>query len=314
MKEKKKEKSESFMQINQDVEKAIKILKEGGIVIFPTDTAFGIGCRIDNEKTIQRLFEIRKRPCNQATPVLVDSLRMAEDYLLDIPKEVINQLIKPYWPGALTIVLPCKLKKVPSLVRGEGNNLGVRMPKHKTTQTLIQGIGVPILGPSANFHGDKTPYQFEDLNPELIHLVDYVIHGKCSVCQASTVIDCSVKPWRILRKGAVRIQNFNQSVILFIDSASNKEISVGVKINGKGYITKEKIGSQKAQAVLPMIEKLLKKHKLNLKDLTKIEVNTGSGSFTGLRVGIAIANALAFALKISVNEKKKKQFVEPKYE
>lgn len=293
------------------IKKAIEILKNGGIVIFPTDTAFGIGCRIDDKKAIERLFKIRKRPEDQATPVLVDTLKMAQDFLLPIPKKVVDLLIKPYWPGALTIILPCRIEKVPSLVRGKGNNLGVRIPNHSVAQAIIKGVGVPMLGPSANFHGEKTPYKFEDLNPELISLADYVVPGKCSVCQTSTVIDCSFEPWRILRKGAVEISNLKKDVVLIIDTSSNEEITVGLKIDGKEDIIKEKIGYQKAQIVLPMTEKLLEKHGLNLNNLTSIEVNTGPGSFTGLRVGVAIANALAFALKIPIN---KKQFVEPKYE
>lgn len=192
--------------MDKNIQKAIKILREGGIVIFPTDTAFGIGCRIDNEKAIERLFDIRKRPRNQPVSVLVDSIEMAQDYLLPISEEVKQKLIKKYWPGALTIVLQSRTDKVPSLVRGGGNNLGVRMPNNKITLSLIKGVGVPILGPSANFHGERTPYELKDLNPELIKLVDYVVSSQDKSGEnASTVIDCSKKPWKILRKGAVRI-------------------------------------------------------------------------------------------------------------
>jgi tRNA threonylcarbamoyladenosine biosynthesis protein TsaB len=86
--------------------------------------------------------------------------------------------------------------------------------------------------------------------------------------------------------------------ILLIDTSSNKEIKVGIRINGKEYIIKRKIGKNKAQVALPMIDKLLKQQGIALKDLKSIEVNTSHGSFTGIRVGMAIANALAFALKI----------------
>lgn len=192
--------------MKNDIQKAIKILKEGGIVIFPTDTAFGVGCRIDDEKAIERLFNIRKRPKNQPVPVLVDSIEMAQDYLLPISEEIEQKLIKKYWPGALTIVLRSRTDKVPSLVRGGGNNLGVRMPSNKITLSLIKGVNVPILGPSANFHGEKTPYELKDLDPELIKLVDYAVTSQDkSGEKASTVIDCSRKLWQILRKGAVRI-------------------------------------------------------------------------------------------------------------
>lgn len=185
------------------ISEAIKILKQGGIVIFPTDTAFGIGCRIDNEKAVKRLFEMRKRPETKPTPVLIDTVKMAQDYLLPIPKDVIDKLIEPYWPGALTIILPCKIEKVPTLVRGSMKTLGVRIPNHAIARSIIRELGMPILGPSANFHGEKTPYSINELDPKLIKLVDYVVPGECLIKQASTVIDCSKKPWKVIRKGAI---------------------------------------------------------------------------------------------------------------
>jgi L-threonylcarbamoyladenylate synthase len=92
---------------------------------------------------------------------------------------------------------------VPSLVRGGSATLGVRIPNHEIARSIIRGFGKPILGPSANFHGGQTPYTFEDLDPELLKLVDVVVKGMCSVGKASTVIDCSEEPWKVLRQGTV---------------------------------------------------------------------------------------------------------------
>jgi len=191
--------------MDEKISKAIETVNKGGIIIFPTDTAFGIGCRIDNEKAVERLFEIRKRPFSKPVPVLVESVKMAKGYA-QVPKEVQDKLIKVYWPGALTIVFKAREDKVPSLVRGGTKTLGVRMPDHKVIRTIISGVGVPILGPSANFHGEKTPYELNDLNEDLIKQVDYVVCGECTLKKESTVIDCSVKPWEILRQGAVKVQ------------------------------------------------------------------------------------------------------------
>ncbi len=193
-----------------DVTKAVNILKKGGIVIFPTDTAFGIGCRMDDKDTVRRLFKIRRRPETQATSVLISSLKMAEAYLQPVPQEVIDRLIQPYWPGALTIILDCQNMKVSELIRGGTQTLGVRVPDHLITLTIIDAVGVPILGPSANFSGEKTPYRFEDLDPELVKLVDYVVPGKCTVHQASTVIDATREPWKVLREGAVHLEMRNE--------------------------------------------------------------------------------------------------------
>ena len=102
----------------------------------------------------------------------------------------------------------------------------------------------------------------------------------------------------------------NNETILIIDTSNSQETIVGLKINGKKHFLKGSSKILKAQNVLPLIEKIIKKHCLKPKDLTAIRVNTGPGSFTGLRVGMAVANALAWALKIPVNGKKQ---VEPKY-
>lgn len=191
--------------MNKQIKEAVKVLNRGGIVIFPTDTTFGIGCRIDNELAIKRLFQIRKRPISQATPVLVSGLKMAQEYVLEVPKDVKEKLIDKFWPGALTIILQSRIDMVPELVRGHGTTIGVRMPNNQVIQAIIKNVGVPILGPSANFHGEKTPYGFKELNNKLVKLVDYVVSGECELKKSSTVIDCSKNLWEILRQGALRV-------------------------------------------------------------------------------------------------------------
>lgn len=191
--------------MKRQIEKAVRVLNKGGIIIFPTDTAFGIGCRMDSESAVARLFSIRKKPQGQSVSVLVDSLEMAQKYLKPLDKKV-KTLMEKYWPGALTIVYKCRTDKVAPLIRRDGETLGVRMPDHETILGLIKGVGVPILGPSANFHGERTPYELEDLDPELIKLVDYVFPGETkNIGSASTVIDVSTSPWKIIRKGAIKI-------------------------------------------------------------------------------------------------------------
>ena len=294
--------------MDSEIEKAIEVLKSGGIVIFPTDTAFGIGCRIDNQESMKRLFEIRKRKKNKPVLALVDSIEMAQNYLLPIPKKVKDELVNVYWPGKLTIILQSRKDKVPNLVTGGTGTLGVRFPNSPTILELIKGIGVPIIAPSANFSGERTPFKFEELNPKLVKQVDYVLSGKTSLKRnVSTVIDCTVTPWKIVREGAVKIQNLEfriQNVTLLLDTSDNKKITVGLNINSREYINTKKITSNKSQIVLSMIDEILKKHSLKPEDLSEIRVNAGPGSFTGLRVGLAIANALSFTLKIPINGRK----------
>lgn len=190
--------------MNEEIRIAADILKKGGLVIFPTDTAFGIGCRLDDEEAVKRLYDVRKRPYSQPAPVLVSSIAMAGEYLSSpLPSDVKEKLINVFWPGGLTIILPCKTEKVPLLARGGSESIGLRLPAHKELVTLIKEVGVPLLGPSANFHGEQTPYSYDNLNKELIGKVDYVLKGACSIKESSTVVDCTRRPWIILRKGAV---------------------------------------------------------------------------------------------------------------
>lgn len=184
--------------------KAIEVVKNGGIIIYPTDTAFGVGCRIDNTKAVDRLFAIRKRPVSQAMPVLVNSVDMALAYY-DSSSDIVRHLMEQYWPGALTIVARCKKNLIYSPIRGGGDTVGIRMPNHKIILDIIKGVGVPILEPSANFHGDATPYSLAELSREFMTQVDYVVPGECTVKQASTVVDCSQVPYKILRQGAVKL-------------------------------------------------------------------------------------------------------------
>lgn len=103
------------------------------------------------------------------------------------------------------------------------------------------------------------------------------------------------------------------NIILIIDTSSNEKIKVGLILNRNEFIIEQKLDKQKAQAILPLIEKILKENKITLKDITQIQVNPGPGSFTGIRVGLTVANTLAFLLKIPVNNKPLGQFPEPIY-
>jgi len=188
------------------IQQAIDIIRDGGIVIYPTDTAFAIGCRVDRPRSVDRLYRIRGRSRRKAAPVLVSSHEMARGYYSS-PSEIVRRLMDRYWPGALTIVAPCRKDLVYSPIRGGGDTIGLRMPDHDVARTLIAAVGVPILGPSANFHGKPTPFRLEDLDDELVKLVDAVVPGTCRFGVVSTVIDCTTSPPTILRRGAIDLKS-----------------------------------------------------------------------------------------------------------
>lgn len=192
--------------LKSEIAKAIEILEKGGIVIFPTEAVYGIGCRIDDKRAVKRLRKLRGREEGKPFLVLVENMEMAKKYLQKLPIEV-EDLMKKYWPGPLTIVCDCRKDLVPSEVRAGGKTLGVRMPDHQVSLDLIKGVGVPILAPSANFAGEKPAFKLGDLSPELVKIVDYVLKAPCGKYKKpSTVIDCTKESWRILREGAVKVK------------------------------------------------------------------------------------------------------------
>jgi len=184
--------------------KVVKILNRGSLVIFPTDTAYGLGCRIDKPAALKKLQKITRRPSNMPSPVLVSSLSMAQKYLQKTTPEL-KSLARKFWPGPLTLIYRCKTQKVHPLVRGGKKTLGVRQPNHSLILKIIKKIDVPIIGTSANIHGHQTPFNKKDLNPKLIKKVDLIIYGRCLHNQASTVLDLSKTPWQVLRRGSIKV-------------------------------------------------------------------------------------------------------------
>lgn len=282
--------------MQETLRKAIEIVRSGGIIIYPTDTAWGIGCRIDSKESVDRLFKIRHRPLSQATPLLVSSITMALAYY-SRPSTIVRRLMERYWPGGLTIVAPCKTHIIYSPIRGAGKTIGLRMPDHRIPLAVIRGVGVPIIGCSANFSGQRTAHNLEDLDSGLVALVDMVVPGKCRGKIASTVVDCSIEPYTILRRGAVKLRS---SFELSID-ASSSDTKVIFLINNQRFVYRSHVSMTKAQVILPLLDNALRKHHKSIYDVTGITVHTGPGSYTGLRVAAAIANTLGILLSVPVN-------------
>lgn len=186
---KQKEKS-----LSQDLTNAVRILKSGGVIVFPTDTVYGIGCVFDNVLGIDRIYKIKGTKKSQRFPILISSQSQIEQFAT--VNESAKKLMKKYWPGGLTILMKSK----------SGNEkLGFRMPNSKLALKLISKVGKPIIGTSANFHGKDTPTSYEELDPQFVKRVDAVIVGDCKDAKESTVVDTTFKPPKILRQGAVNL-------------------------------------------------------------------------------------------------------------
>lgn len=172
---------------------AVEVLKAGGVVIFPTDTVWGMGVAADNPAAIKKFYKIKKRETDKPTAILVADLEQAEK--LGQFSDEVRKVAERYWPGALTLVVPGK----------ERNAIGLRVPGWPLVQELCRQVG-GILAGSANFAGERAPMKRKEINRELGNKVDLVMEGECGGQEASTVLDTTVEPWKVIRQGTVVIR------------------------------------------------------------------------------------------------------------
>lgn len=180
------------MKIGKDISLAASIIKDGGIVAYPTETVYGIGALATNEKAIRRVFEIKKRPITQPLSIAVSSLEMMES----VAQIECVDFIKKFLPGPVTVILK-KKKVLPDILTSGSGYVGIRYPDDPVALKLISMTG-PIVSTSANLHGEKDPVIAE----EITIAVDYVLDGGRSRYGApSTIVD--LHEYTIVRKGVM---------------------------------------------------------------------------------------------------------------
>lgn len=185
----------------EEIAAAIARLKAGGIVAFPTETVYGLGADAFNPKAVARVFELKGRPANNPLIVHVASAAMAREVVSNWPRGA-DALAEAFWPGPLSIVLP-KSTRVPSIVTAGGANVAVRCPEHPLTLALIETLGTPLVGPSANPSGRTSPTSAEHVRASFTERDVLVLDG--GVCRRgieSTVLQLLPSP-RILRPGVI---------------------------------------------------------------------------------------------------------------
>lgn len=188
--------------IKQQIEKGIGILRQGGIVAYPTDTVYGLGARADDIHAVERIFRVKNRPPELALPILLADISEIESVASSIPRQA-RLLIDAFMPGALTLVLP-KSASVPDIVSGGKDTVAVRVPDHEVTIALIRGTGSPVVGTSANYSGKSSPLTADEVYEQLGDNVDFIIDGgRCPGGTESTIIDVTANVPVILREGAI---------------------------------------------------------------------------------------------------------------
>lgn len=179
---------------------AAHLLREGKLVVVPTETVYGLAARALNEEAIARVFEAKGRPSDNPLIVHIGGLADLGDIARAIP-EAAHKLARAFWPGPLTFVLP-KTDLIPAIVTAGLDTVAVRAPNHPVALELAKLAG-PFAAPSANRFMSVSPTRVEHLDAELLEHVDLVIDGgPCEVGVESTVLDLTDKP-RILRPGGV---------------------------------------------------------------------------------------------------------------
>jgi L-threonylcarbamoyladenylate synthase len=188
--------------IQKQVEQAVSILKQGGIVAFPTDTVYGLGAAVSLPRAVERVYEVKERAKNMPLPLLLGDKSQIDEVAEAVPP-IAWLLAEKFLPGGLTMVL-FKSKSVPDTVSGGGKTVAIRIPDHPVPIALIKGVGTPIVGTSANLSGKPSALTAEEVYTQLNNKVDLIIDGgRCPGGRESTVVDLTSKTPLILREGAI---------------------------------------------------------------------------------------------------------------
>jgi L-threonylcarbamoyladenylate synthase len=180
----------------------IKILKTGGVGVMPTDTIYGLLGSALNEKTVERIYRVRQRQPDKPLIILVSSLADLKLFGVKLDKNTVDILDK-YWPGKISVILLCSLKKFDYLHRGT-KNLAFRLPKNKWLQDLLKKTG-PLVAPSANPEGLSPAKNVTEAKKYFGEQVDFYQVGKISSSQSSTLIEIANGKIKVLREGAVKV-------------------------------------------------------------------------------------------------------------
>ena len=182
---------------------AAALLASGGLVAFPTETFYGLGAAALNREAVRRVFALKRRPANNPLLVLVDGIPMAER-IAEIPYHA-RPLIARHWPGPLTLVFRAR-PVVPDELGASTGTVGVRWSPHPVPRALATTLGAPVTAPSANLSGMAPPSSAAAVLRHFADALDMVLDGgEATGGLASTVVDVTVDPPRVIRAGAIRV-------------------------------------------------------------------------------------------------------------
>jgi L-threonylcarbamoyladenylate synthase len=154
------------------IEKTISFLEEGKTILYPTDTVWGIGCDATNEKAVQKVYTIKERETSKSLIILVDSLKMVQNYVFKIPQKVLEILKNSEKPT--TIIYEGARNLAPNTI-GKDKTIAIRIVQDEFCKKVIQKFGKPIVSTSANISGKPTPKSYAEISQAILNTVDYVV-------------------------------------------------------------------------------------------------------------------------------------------
>jgi len=188
---------------DESIQTALEILQRGGLVAFPTDTVYGVGALAFDGKAVESIYIAKDRPIEKAIPVLIGDANDMEKIGMDIP-HIAYQLAARFWPGPLTCIVP-KKPTLPQSVSAT-NTVGVRVPDHEVTRTLLRAAG-PMAVTSANISGQPSPSTAQEVLAQLGGRIDLILDGGTTPGGVpSTLVDCTGEEIRVLRQGPISLE------------------------------------------------------------------------------------------------------------
>ncbi|EPY6470061.1 L-threonylcarbamoyladenylate synthase [Clostridium sporogenes] len=205
------------------ISKAGNILRQGGLVVFPTETVYGLGANALDKDAVKKIFKAKGRPQDNPLIVHISKVKDIEKLVKKIPP-IAQKLMDKFWPGPMTIILK-KKDIIPNETSAGLDSIGIRMPSNKIAMELISMAGVPIAAPSANLSGKPSPTDLETCIEDLDGRVNAILGGDNSeVGVESTVIDCTIDPPCILRPGGITLEMLKEiDPNIYIDPAIMKK-------------------------------------------------------------------------------------------
>jgi L-threonylcarbamoyladenylate synthase len=193
------------------IAEAVSVLGLGGVVAFPTDTVYGVGADARQPEAIAGLYGAKRRPLSKPIPILLaraDQLRAVAQHIPDFTW----RLAERFWPGALTLVVHCA-PSIPPVLTAGGSTVAVRVPDHRVVSALVEGLGGPLAGTSANISGLPSPVTARDVLAQLGGRIAVLLDGgPCAGGRPSTVVDLTVTPFRILRRGPISDDQIQEAI------------------------------------------------------------------------------------------------------